>query len=54
MSDQRTEAEYAYFILLVAEGRECDHPIAFRHAYRDDPMEWECGICGTVQLRKRA
>jgi len=63
VSRQRSEAEYAYFILLVRNGGECEHPVAFRHRrqlpgapafadwHADDPMEWECGVCGTVQMR---
>lgn len=61
---ERTEAEEAYFLMLVANGGECPHPPQYRHeigAFRDapfeakqlDPFEWECAICGMVQVRKR-
>ncbi len=42
----------AHFRMLVATGRECSHPIEFRGPPpfpSQDPREWECGVCGTVQ-----
>lgn len=55
VADIRTEAEYAYFMLLVAEARECEHPEAFRHRppwRSDDPKEWRCGVCATMQAKR--
>jgi hypothetical protein len=52
---RQTEAEYAHFMLIVAEGRDCDHPIQFRHPFEDedDPNQWLCGVCDTWQMRDR-
>jgi hypothetical protein len=55
MTPERTEAEYAAYMLWVASGEECQHPEAFRHPIPNrpnaDPKEWECGGCGTWQMR---
>jgi len=50
-----SEALHAYRLLLVAEGRECDHPPQFRHPIPDypstDPHEWACGVCDVWQAK---
>lgn len=60
---ERTEAECAAFMLLVASGEECQHPPQYRHeiptarpfeAKRLDPREWECALCGTWQVARGA
>jgi hypothetical protein len=46
-----TEALYAYRMMLVAEGRECEHPEQWRRAVPlggpnyPFPQNWECGVC---------
>lgn len=50
-----------YFTRLLNghNGGQCDHPAELRlPPFSDgrpatlDPQEWECGVCGTLQLRK--
>ena len=55
----RTEAEYAYRLLLVATGDECVHPPQYRERPsrpgpdQGDPGEWRCRICGEERIRLR-
>lgn len=61
---KRSPVEEAYFRLLVDRNLECDHPPEFHHVPfyidditklgRRDPNEWECGVCGTMQVRRPA